>query len=207
MTFNITVPSAGQSPGLFPPQNNTNFSVLKNIIDRDHIFNDTPAIGDNSGTHRQVTMIARAPPSSLPTGTNSIAYTWIDAFGRAQLIFYDGTTHVQLTPGIVAAVNFDGTGAPGAQMIRSQYNVSSVVKTGTGAYNIVFTFPMPNSDYIIQCTGMRNTTDDVCYGCVTGAPIYGTSVAANVFRVLFLGSNGSPRDVLMGNISVMRYTT
>ena len=206
MTFNITVPSAGQSPGLFPPQNNTNFSVLKNIIDRDHIFNDTPAIGDNSGTHRQVTMTARAPPVSLPVGTNSIAYTWIDAFGRAQLIFYDGTTHVQLTPGIVAAVNFDGTGALGAQTIRSQYNVASVVRTGTGAYTINFAFLMPNNNYIVQVTGMRNTSGNISNGFIAGNATYGNSVAVGSVKVEFVGES-SPQNVLMGNITVMRYTT
>ncbi len=98
MTFVTNVPNAAQSPGLFPAQNNTNNGVLKNIIDRDHFFNDTPAPNDNSGTHRQVTMTARTPPIALPDGTNSILYTFLDDDGLAQLAFFNDDTDISLTP-------------------------------------------------------------------------------------------------------------
>lgn len=96
MTFDANVPNAGQSPGLFPPQNNTNFARLKTIINADHVFNDTSQSTD--GVHRQVTMIARASPSSLPAGTNSILYSKVDGSGQTQLFFYNGTLDVQMTP-------------------------------------------------------------------------------------------------------------
>ncbi len=206
MTFDPNVPNAGQSPGVFPVQNSTNFGVLKTIINRDHIFNDTPGVNDNTGTHRQVTMTARSQPVALPTGTNSIAYTWIDAFGRAQFMFYDGNINVQMTPGIVAAVNFNGTGAVGAQIIRSQLNVSSVVKNATGDYTINFASPMPNNNYIVQITGMRDS-NSISLGSVKGDATYGNSVTVNSVRVIFIGANISLSDVFMGNITVMRYTT
>lgn len=206
MTFDPNVPNAGQSPGVFPVQNNTNFGVLKTIINRDHIFNDTPGVNDNTGTHRQVTMTARSQPVALPTGTNSIAYTWLDAFGRAQFMFYDGNINVQMTPGIVAAVNFNGTGAVGAQIIRSQLNVSSVVKNATGDYTINFASPMPNNNYIVQITGMRDS-NSISLGSVKGDATYGNSVTVNSVRVIFIGANISLSDVFMGNITVMRYTT
>ena len=151
-------------------------------------------------------MTARSQPVALPTGTNSIAYTWIDAFGRAQFMFYDGNINVQMTPGIVAAVNFNGTGAVGAQIIRSQLNVSSVVKNATGDYTINFASPMPNNNYIVQITGMRDS-NSISLGSVKGDATYGNSVTVNSVRVIFIGANISLSDVFMGNITVMRYTT
>lgn len=96
MTFDPSVPNAAQSPGLFPPQNNTNFARIKTIINADHVFNDTAQSTD--GVHRQVTMIVRAQPVGLPGGTNSILYSWIDGDGQTQLRFYNGLTDIQLTP-------------------------------------------------------------------------------------------------------------
>jgi hypothetical protein len=44
-----------------------------------------------------------------------------------------------------AWVNFDGTTSPGT--IRASGNVSSVTKTGTGAYTVNFTTAMPDANY------------------------------------------------------------
>ncbi len=96
MTFNPSVPNPAQSPGLFPTQNSNNFARLKTIINADHVFNDSSQTTD--GVHRQVTLISRAPPGSLPAGTNSLLYSWIDGIGRSQLRFYNGATDIQLTP-------------------------------------------------------------------------------------------------------------
>jgi len=90
MTFNTNVPNAGQSPGLFPAQNNTNFTRLKTIQGADHVFNDTAA--DTDGHHSQVTLINRVDPTGVVTGGNSVLYgkTATDAIN--ELWFYDGTT-------------------------------------------------------------------------------------------------------------------
>lgn len=98
MTYNPNVPNASQDPGLFPPQNNANFTRLKSIIETEHVFNDTapaPPPG-NDGAHKQVTLINRANPSSVPTGTNSMVYgkTAIDSVN--ELWFYDQVTPRQL---------------------------------------------------------------------------------------------------------------
>lgn len=96
MTFDPNVPNGGQSPGLFPAQNNTNFARLKTIINADHVFNDTAQSTD--GVHRQCTFIARAQPVALPGGTNAILYAWLDSNSQTQLRFYNGTIDYQLTP-------------------------------------------------------------------------------------------------------------
>lgn len=96
MTFDPNIPNASQSPGLFPPQNNTNFARLKTIVNTDHVFNDTTQTTD--GYHRQATMIARAQPGVLPTGSNAILYSWLDGAGQTQLRFYNGAIDFQITP-------------------------------------------------------------------------------------------------------------
>ncbi len=50
-----------------------------------------------------------------------------------------------------AWVNFDGTTTP--PTIRASYNVSSVVRDGTGLYTVNFTNPMPDALY---CTVTRS---------------------------------------------------
>ena len=47
-----------------------------------------------------------------------------------------------------AWVNFDGTTTP--PTIRDSYNVSSVVRTATGTYDVYFTTPMDNVNYIMS---------------------------------------------------------
>lgn len=96
MSFDPNVPNASQSPGLFPMQNSANFAQLKKIITKDHVFNDTAQATD--GYHRQMTMIARSTPGSLPTGANAILYTRLDGASKPQLRFYNGTNDYQITP-------------------------------------------------------------------------------------------------------------
>ncbi len=205
MTYNVNTPNAAQSPGLFPPQNNANFTRLKTIIGTDHLFNDAGPTAD--GFHKQATLIARAKPSgSLPTGTNGILYAFVDAFSRNQLGFYNGNANFQITPGIIAAVNFDGTGTVSTnQTIRSQLNVTSVFKNATGDYTVTFTTPIANNNYIVQLTGMRATAGGICGGQVKGDPTYGNSVSTTSIKIQFNGGSSSLNDVLMGNLIVVRY--
>lgn len=102
MTFNVTVPNATQSPGLFPAQNNTNFDRLKAIINQEHNFLDTvPVPPQSQGIHRQCTFINKnAVVSSLPAG-NGILYSLNDSFGQPQLNWYNGTNNIQVTPGVL----------------------------------------------------------------------------------------------------------
>jgi hypothetical protein len=205
MTYNPNRPNAAESPGVFPAQANTNFTRLKTIINADHVFNDTT--GADDGAHRQMTLVARATPVGLPTGTNAIAYTKIDGSGRAQLRFYNGVTDEAITPPyIVAMVNFNGSGVVGNQTIRSQVNVSTVSKTATGTYTITFTTPLVDDNYIVQLTGMRGTAADVSNGCILGSPTYSSSVTAASLKVQFVGGDGTPRDVIMGNVLITSVT-
>lgn len=95
MTFSITVPNAAQSPGLFPAQNNTNFSRLKDIINNDHNFTNSAAAAQ--GIHKQATFINRAAPAGALAAGNGILFaSQID--GTSQLSWYNGVKTYQLTP-------------------------------------------------------------------------------------------------------------
>lgn len=202
MTYNVTVPNASQSPALFPGQANTNFTRLKTIINADHVFNDTAQSTD--GVHRQCTLIDRADPVSLPSGTDAILYSWEDSAGQSQLKLYNGTSIFQITPGVVAAVNFNGI--PATPTIRGNaLNVSSVVKDATGVYTINFSTALPDTNYIVAGMGMRNTAGDVSAPCVFADPIYNNSVTTGSVKIKFAGGGTNGQDVLMGNIIILRY--
>ena len=67
----------------------------------------------------------------------------------------DGSGIVKLqsngvTTNALAWVNFNGTTSPGT--IRSQYNVSSVTKNGTGEYTLNFTNAMTDANYALVGT-------------------------------------------------------
>lgn len=208
MTYNPAVPNAAQSPGLFPAQNNTNYTRIKSIVNADHVFNDTAPSppNNNDGFHRQMTMVSRASPVSLPGGSNAILYTKIDSLGQSQLRFYNGTRDVAITPPyIVAMVNFDGRGSIGSnQMMRSQLNVATVKKDNTGQYTINFTTPLVNANYIVELTGMRSTSlaADVCNGSLLSSTTYNSSVTTTFVKIQFNGSNSTLQDVIMGNVLI-----
>lgn len=205
MSYDANVPNFNQSPGLFPAKCNTNFSRLQTLINADHIFNDSTAATD--GTHRQVTMLARNVPGSLPVG-NGILYTKL-VTGVPQLFFYNGITDQQITPAltigatVVACVNFNGT-ITGAvnQAIRSQFNVNRVERSAAGTYTIIFSTPLANTDYIVLLTGMRqDSSSKPVFGFVESSPLYTTNVTVDSVAIQFSGESGF-RDVLMGNVII-----
>lgn len=55
-----------------------------------------------------------------------------------------------VTTNALAWVNFNGTTSPGT--IRSQYNVGSVTKNGTGDYTVNFTTTLSDANYSSICT-------------------------------------------------------
>lgn len=94
MTFSTVVPNAGQSPGIFPAQNQTNFTRLKALINSEHVFNDTTQAND--GCHRQMTLVNRADPVAVPAGTNSMLYGKTASDAVNELWFYDAVNPVQV---------------------------------------------------------------------------------------------------------------
>lgn len=202
MTFDPNVPNAGQSPGLFPAQMNTDLARLKTIINAEHVFNDTAAVTD--GVHRYMTTINRSDPGSLVAGTNAVLYTKTIA-GKTQLFFYNGVNVQQVTPfaqTIKAMVNFDGTQPVGVIVPRSQINITTVNKTATGKYTLTFTTAIANDNYVVVFGAMRSSSGSFAFGTVEGGT-YTDSVKVGSLKVVFSGTDGIARDVLMGNVAIM----
>ncbi len=161
MTFNPSVPNAAQSPGLFPPQNNTNFTRLKNIINADHVFNDTEPFPNNDGVHRQVTILNRAPPAgAIASGAAGIMYAAANAMGNSELAYYNTYAHYPVLA-VKAFVNFTAIPAsPSVPTIRGSYNVASVTRNSTvGSFRITFIKP-----FVSVGNGATYTTQITCMG-------------------------------------------
>lgn len=64
-----------------------------------------------------------------------------------------------------AWVNFNGTGTIGTnQTIRASFNVSSVMKNGTGDYTVNFTNAMPDTNYIHVAPSAGNASGAYNWG-------------------------------------------
>lgn len=194
-SYTNNVPQANQQISTTQTPIQNNFDYIQKAVGQEHNFvaNDT----DPTHTyHLLASMPNRALSPALPAGTNGVYFV---SGGIAY--FYDGTLNYPLSPFCVrAAVNFDGV--PGSPTIRSSFNVTSVTKNGTGDYTINFTTALPSNNYLVQCTGMRNSNDDISNGQVRGTATYGNSVSTTSLRVQFNGGSSSLADVLMGNVIV-----
>lgn len=198
MTFNAAVPLNSDSPSIFPGQNQTNMARLQTLLGADHQFNLSAAADD--GYHNLIHLTQQAPSGALA----AIGRLYVKSTGGFVQLFYmnDAGREYQVTPGIIAAVNFNGTGALGAQSIRSTLNVTSVIKTGNGAYTVNFTTAIANANYIVQCTGMRNSSGSVSNGMVAGNATYGNSVTTSSLKIEFSSTTATNQDVIMGNVLV-----
>ncbi len=206
-SYDPNVPVQTASPGLFPPQNSGNFTRLQTIIESEHVFNKDPTAND--GWHKQVTMLSRDAPGSLPAGSNGIVFSRLNTTTFYSWPWWYNGTLYPMTP-VLAMVNFDGTG-PNANpidpsLIRSSLNVGSVTKTDTGAYRINFSPALPNNKYIVQVTGMSNTLGQVVTGCVKGDPIYGNEVTTSALEVRFAENGGTFVNVRMGSVTILGVT-
>jgi len=212
MTFNPAAPLTTQSPSLFPTQNQTNMARLKTIVAVDHQFNDTAA--SNDGFHNVVHLTQQAP-----SGTDSVGRLYVKQSGtgsKMHLFYMDDTAvnslNYQITPTlpIRAAVAFNAAGT----ILGTAYNVSSVsTALGTGIYQVFFNVasPMPDINYIVQVTGMRNAQDLSCIGSVYGNVTQAASVGTASVVVSFSGetspSSGiSLKNPLVGYVTIFSVT-
>lgn len=206
MSFNASVPLNSDSPSIFPAQNQTNMARLQTLLGADHQFNLAAAAND--GYHNLIHMTQQAPAGALAATGRGYAKS---SAGRIHQFYMDDTgAEYQITPTmpIRASINFDGTGAVGIiplTSIRSQYNVNKVEKLATGDYKITFTTAMPDTNYIVQVTGMRNSNDAV-FGCIKGNATYTNAVTTTDVRFIFYNyvpnTVQTPVDVLMANVTI-----
>lgn len=204
MTYNPAVPLNSDSPSIFPAQSQTNFARLQTLVGADHQFNLSAA--SNDGYHNLVHMTIQAPSGALASTGRFYAKS---SASRVHAFYMDDTgAEYQITPTmpIRASVNFNGTGGVGAQTIRSQFNVASVNKVSTGVYVVNFTTAMPDANYTVQITGMRNDSTKVAIASVYGNATYSSSVTTTSVKIIFFGQNTGATDVLMGNVTIFSAT-
>ena len=201
MSFNAAVPLNADSPAIFPAQNQTNMARLQTLLGADHQFN--LAAAGNDGYHNLVHLTQQAPSGVLAATGRAYAKS---SAGRIHQFYMDDTgADYQITPTlpIRAAVNFSGLGSTS---IRSQFNVSAVDYVATGVYKVNFTTAMPNANYIVQATGMRNGSGNFVSGCIKADNTYGNSVTTTFVILNFFSDSGTLRDVQMGNITIFSVT-
>ncbi len=203
MSYNASIPLNSDSPSIFPAQSQTNYSRLQTLVGADHQFNLSAA--GNDGYHNLVHLTLQAPSGALAnTGRLYVK----SSAGKVNAFYMDdAAAEYQITPTmpIRASVNFNGTGAVGAQAIRSQFNVASVTKTATGLYTITYTTAMPTADYMTLVTGMKNSSGEV-FGFIQGDPAAITSQTTTSVKIGFENFNGSARDVIIGSVTIFSVT-
>lgn len=194
MTFDAMIPLASDSPADFPGQSQANYKRLQTIIEKDHQFNLSTA--PNDGYHNIINMTQQAPGAGVPATGQLYAKT---AGPHVQLFYMDDNGRdYQVTPGIIAAVNFNGV--PGTPTLRSALNVTSVDKNSEGKYTVNFTTAIANNNYVAVVTGMRKDEKEVFSYIIAGT--YGTNVTTSLIKIGFQSSGGSNRDVEMGNVII-----
>ncbi len=114
---------------------------------------------------------------------NNISASQIQAAGATagQVLTYDNSTSTWVASAAPSSspikvwINFNGTkdttGATSTantnRLIQSSFNVSNVMRNGTGDYTVYFNTPMANANYCAQVTGEVasgfNSTDSSAY--------------------------------------------
>ena len=134
----------------------------------------------------------------LQIDATNFANTWpISVSGNA-------TTSTTASNGAKAWVSFNGTtgtqvGAEFHCAIRSQYNVSSVVRVRTGVYRINFATVMNNINYMTQYTGGYWPTQDPRLYHTINSDVPQTTAQVTVTSTY---QDGNQRDTDRGNVLV-----
>ena len=117
------------------------------------VFEVTPTIGTEITPRTYLDCIVYADHNGQPTYVEELPKTTY--FDEIKANDYKGKN------ACTAWVSFDGTTTP--PTIRDSYNVASVVRTGTGLYDIYFKTPMDNVNY--------STVGNTIYTLSTGASV------------------------------------
>lgn len=174
MTYNVNSPLDSDKLRVFPSNLKTNFwPRIKAIVNGDHDFSD--AASATQGYHKIVHFINQAgvfgDGTPIPIAGNGEWYTKTVTltsggapFVSEQVFYQPGTNgaasrEVPVTAAPIRAfVNFDGSGALGAQTIHSAFNITSVIKIAGGLFQITMTAAAPSAKYGIVGTASLTTS-------------------------------------------------
>jgi len=120
--------------------------------------------------------------------------------------FNSGYGSEAISYGCRAWVNFNGTTSPGT--IRSSGNVTSVSKTGTGDFTVNYTTAMPDVNYSVTASGMRNIAEGTSAQPLTIRPyhstVYGDAFTTTSIRLKSTVYSGSVDDPLACSVAIFR---
>ena len=157
--------------------------------------------------------------SKLTTGTLPIARIADDAVTNDKLSLAANAGEIKKAlnadnaPPIFACrawVNFDAkrnssgttTTANTARFIRASGNVSSVTKTATGTFSIVFTTPMPNANYVVTGSCDREISANGGTVSVEDGTVLSTGVTVRVTRIAVTSS--AVADAANNHVAIFR---
>jgi hypothetical protein len=194
MTFNPSIPTAGQLISASQAQIQTNFSQLDTAFAIDHT---AFSVSTNQGKHKHSTYVEQ--PVDATTLVNEMAVYCKDT-GTQPDLFYrpqSNGTAVRLTGGGVTAgawCVFDGTAvspiSPGAS-----FNVTNITRS-TNTYTLNFTRAFASANYAVVVTPSLNTTDPIAIQITQS-----TTTCQIVIRTNGAGTSGG------NNISVVCFGT
>ena len=110
-------------------------------------------------------------------------------------------TSSAITPstGIVAWVNFTGTGSVGNQVINASYNVASVAKTSTGSYTVTFANDLQDANYNthvnVLATASSTSLSQVAHG---------STPSVSQVRILTMATGGTAADANRCYVTIIR---
>lgn len=188
MTFDPAVPLPGNSPGIFPAQNQVNMARIQAIVGADHQFNPTAAAND--GYHKLIHMTQQAPAGALAaTGRLYVK----SVLGVIQLFYMDNTgVERQITPLSAGPVKVTG----------------SVALAGNATSGTIYTIP-PNSqgtifvNYIVPAGGQfryylfYNSGGSFISSALlsASAPSSRPDISIAGANIMVVNGNSSPRTV------------
>lgn len=134
------------------------------------------------------------------TGSSNTERMRLDASGN--LKFDSGYGSVATAYGCRLWVNFNGTGTVA---IRGSGNITSISDNGTGDYSIFFTNNMPDNNYSVCLSGMRDTDNNGSLNTtLLRSSVYGNTVSTGNIRILAENDSGTRVDPLMYSVAVFR---
>jgi hypothetical protein len=176
----------GSGTTLYGGLNGTTATFSGVIYADDDTTANTPVVSFTGDTN---TGIGRSGADTLDFITNGNSRFRIESTGQIQAVVSGGTTFL---PGYLcrAWVNFDGT-LSGTISSRGSGNISSVVKTSTGAYTINIDTDLPNGNYsVVTSASYVSGIGQASAGILNGSTPTGASfVLQNVVQTVLRDSD------------------
>jgi hypothetical protein len=169
---------------------------MPNVITAGNSSNGGTAIStDTSGTLNIVT--------GSGSGANAITIDASQAVTMPGNLTVTGSItggSISVANSLKAWVNFNGTGTVA---IRASFNVTSITDNGSGDYTVNFTTAMPDINYCVTGTGMRDSANLVIFN-VLGSATYTNSYATTSVRMNTRDNVNSSVDAIAMNVAIFR---